>query len=217
MLTRIVGEHGLPLRSGAIILHDNVTRLIEENRVLRNELAAMRLRLDEVERLADMDTLTPLPNRRCFVREVERVVNQVARYGESATVVFVDVDDLKSINDRHGHSAGDAALIHVASVLRREIRAGDLVARIGGDEFGLLLDHLDKVKATAKAVALMAALQASPLELGKSSLIIGLSMGLAIVKPDDTVESLLARADSRMYAAKAAQRGESQATHLSDK
>lgn len=166
----------------------------------------MRLRLDEVERLADMDTLTPLPNRRCFVREVERVVSQVARYGECATVVFIDVDGLKAINDRHGHSAGDAALIHVASVLRREVRAGDLVARIGGDEFGLLLDHLDEETATAKAAALMAALQASPLDLGEYSLTIGLSMGLAMVQPEDSVDTLLARADGRMYAAKAAQR-----------
>ncbi|WP_293883293.1 GGDEF domain-containing protein [Sphingomonas sp.] len=189
-------------------LQDKFTRLVDENRELRNELAALRLRLDVVERLADMDTLTPLPNRRCFVRQVERVVSQVARYGEVATVVFVDVDGLKSINDHHGHSAGDAALIHVASVLRSEVRAGDLVARIGGDEFGLLLDHLDEVSATAKAVALMAALQASPLELGQVSLTIGLSMGLAMVKPEDTVETLLARADGRMYAAKAAQRSE---------
>lgn len=187
---------------------DTVTRLIDENRTLRNELAAMRLRLDEVERLADMDTLTPLPNRRCFVREVERVVSRVARYGESATVVFVDVDGLKSINDRHGHNAGDAALIHVAAILRQEIRAGDLVARIGGDEFGLLLDHLDEGTATAKAVALVAALQQNPLQLGAASLTIGLSMGLAMIKPDDTVDAILARADGRMYAAKAAQRTE---------
>ncbi|AYJ86764.1 GGDEF domain-containing protein [Sphingomonas paeninsulae] len=187
-------------------MQDTITRLVDENRLLRDELASLRLRLDEVERLADMDTLTPLPNRRCFVREVERVVSQVARYGEAATVVFVDVDGLKAINDRHGHSAGDAALIHVANLLRREIRAGDLVARIGGDEFGLLLDHLDETKATAKAVALMSALQATPLELSGASLIIGLSMGVATVKADDTVDTLLARADGRMYAAKAAQR-----------
>jgi diguanylate cyclase (GGDEF)-like protein len=187
-------------------VQDTVTRLVDENRSLRDELALLRLRLDEVERLADMDTLTPLPNRRCFVREVERVVSQVARYGEDASVVFVDVDGLKSINDRHGHRAGDAALIHVATILRSEIRAGDLVARIGGDEFGLLLDRLDEGKATAKALALMTALQANPLELSDASLTIGLSMGVAMIRADDTVDTLLARADGRMYAAKAAQR-----------
>jgi diguanylate cyclase (GGDEF)-like protein len=183
-----------------------VMQLVDENRLLRDELASLRLRLDEVERLADMDTLTPLPNRRCFVREVERVVSRVARYGEFATVVFVDVDGLKLINDCHGHSAGDAALIHVATILRNEIRAGDLVARIGGDEFGLLLDHLDESLATAKAFSLMAALHASPLELSGVSLTIGLSMGVAMITAGDTVDTLLARADGRMYAARAAHR-----------
>jgi diguanylate cyclase (GGDEF)-like protein len=187
-------------------VQETVMQLVDENRSLRDELASLRLRLHEVERLADMDTLTPLPNRRCFVREVERVVSQVARYGENATVVFVDVDGLKSINDCYGHSAGDAALIHVATILRKEIRSGDLVARIGGDEFGLLLDHLDEPLATAKALSLMHALQASPLELGGASLTIGLSMGVAMITADDTVDTLLARADGRMYAARAAQR-----------
>lgn len=186
-------------------MEETVTGLVDENRSLRDELAALRLRLNEVERLADMDTLTPLPNRRCFVREVERVVSQVARYAEHATVVFVDVDGLKSINDRFGHSAGDAALIHVATLLRQAIRAGDMIARIGGDEFGLLFVHLDETKATAKADALLTELQASPLMLSGASLTVSLSMGVAMINADDTVDTLLARADERMYAAKAAQ------------
>jgi diguanylate cyclase (GGDEF)-like protein len=184
--------------------------LAEENRLLRNELAVMRLRLEEVERLADMDTLTPLPNRRCFGREVERMVAQVARYGDVATVVFVDVDGLKTINDRYGHGAGDAALNHVASLLRREIRSGDLAARIGGDEFGLLFYHLDEAAAAEKMAALMAAFQANPLALQNASLTVGLSMGLAMVERGDTVDTLLTRADERMYAARGAQRSELQ-------
>lgn len=187
-------------------MEDAASRLAEENRRLRNELSMTRLRLDEFERLADMDTLTPLPNRRCFVREVTRVLNQVSRYGHVATVIFIDVDGLKRINDVHGHAVGDAALIHVASLLRQEVRAGDIVARIGGDEFGLLLDHLDETSATAKAVALMAAFQENPLELPAGSLTIGLSMGVATANATDNVNTLLARADQRMYAAKASQR-----------
>jgi PleD family two-component response regulator len=96
-----------------------LTRLRHENEQLRRQLAAIQPRIDELERLADMDTLTPLPNRRCFVREVNRVVARTERYGDPAAIMFVDVDGLKAINDRHGHGAGDAALNHVAALLRR--------------------------------------------------------------------------------------------------
>ncbi|MDB5715781.1 MAG: hypothetical protein JWO15_3178 [Sphingomonadales bacterium] len=188
-------------------MQETIGRLTAENLALRSELAALRVRLDEVQRLADMDTLTPLPNRRCFVREVARAVTQVSRYAEVATIVFIDVDGLKKINDQHGHLTGDAALIHVGTLLRQEVRAGDIVARIGGDEFGLLLHHLDEKSATGKALALMAAFQSNPLELRDGSLTIGLSMGVAAVRADDNIATVLARADRRMYAAKASRRG----------
>jgi diguanylate cyclase (GGDEF)-like protein len=164
-----------------------MAQLLAENEGLRAALDDMRARVEDLERLADSDTLTPLPNRRVFVREVERVSRQVSRYNTPAAVMFVDVNALKAINDAHGHQAGDAALIHVAAVLMRELRATDVVARIGGDEFGLLLDHLDEDAAAAKAASLVAVLAGEPLDLGARQL------GVA-------------RADADMYAAKAAQR-----------
>ncbi len=189
-------------------VRNTVSRLLDENQALRTELATAQGRIGELERLADMDTLTPLPNRRCFVREVARVVARVARYGAPAAIVFVDVDALKAINDAHGHSAGDAALIHVAALLRRDVRAGDLVARIGGDEFGLLLDHVDAAGAAAKALALFAAADATPLIFAGERVPVGLSLGVAMIAADDSVDALLARADAQMYAAKAAQRSD---------
>jgi diguanylate cyclase (GGDEF)-like protein len=185
-----------------------MAQLLAENEGLRAALDDMRARVDELERLADTDTLTPLPNRRVFVREVERVARQVARYATPAAVVFIDVNGLKSINDAYGHQAGDAALIHVATVLKRETRATDVVARIGGDEFGLLLDRLELDAATAKAEALILAFIESPLDLGAKQLTVGLSLGLTMIGPTDSVDSILARADAEMYAAKAAQRSE---------
>ncbi|MFM9977808.1 MAG: GGDEF domain-containing protein [Sphingomonadaceae bacterium] len=185
-----------------------MAQLLAENEGLRAALDDMRARVDELERLADTDTLTPLPNRRVFVREVERVARQVARYATPAAVVFIDVNGLKAINDAHGHQAGDAALIHVATVLKRETRATDIVARIGGDEFGLLLDRLDHAAALAKIRALMDAVRESPLDLGAKRLTVSLSLGLTMVGAVDTVDAILARADAEMYAAKAAQRSE---------
>ena len=175
----------------------------EEAFRLYDELAAARARIQELERLADTDTLTPLPNRRAFMREVARTVEAVMRHGTSAAVAFVDIDSMKAINDRWGHQAGDAALCHVAEILSRSVRGTDLVARIGGDEFGLLLDRLDEHGAASKAAALVAAIAAEPVDLGPVSVEVGVSLGLAMVEPGDTVEAVLARADARMYAAKA--------------
>ncbi len=183
-----------------------MVQLLAENEGLRAALDGMRTRVEELERLADSDTLTPLPNRRVFVREVARVSRQVARYGTPAAVMFVDVNALKAINDAHGHQAGDAALIHVAAILMRELRATDVVARIGGDEFGLLLDHLDEDAAAAKAASLVTVLAGEPLDLGARQLGVGLSIGLTMIRKEDSVDAILARADADMYAAKAAQR-----------
>ena len=183
-----------------------MAQLLAENEGLRASLDEMRARVEELERLADTDTLTPLPNRRVFVREVERVARQVARYATPAAVMFVDVNALKAINDAHGHQSGDAALIHVAAILKRELRATDVVARIGGDEFGLLLDHLDEDHAAAKAASLVAVLASEPLDVGARQLAVGLSVGLTMICANDSVDAILARADADMYAAKAAQR-----------
>lgn len=173
-----------------------------ENARLRREVARLEARIAELERLADTDTLTPLANRRAFAREVERVVAHTARHATPAAVLFVDVDNLKSINDRWGHGAGDAALLHVARLLRSEVRASDIVARVGGDEFGLVLDRLDEDAARLKAKALADAIATTSLRHGTTSITLGLSVGLTMVRQGDTADGVLARADAAMYASK---------------
>lgn len=177
-----------------------VRRLADENEGLKATLADLRARLEELERLADTDTLLPLPNRRAFLRELERVLHQVARHDTQAAVLFVDLNGLKAINDCHGHQAGDAVLLHVARVLKASLRAGDMVARIGGDEFGLILDHLDEPAARAKADALTATVAREPVDLGHDQVKICVTAGLAMVRAGDTVDAVLARADAAMYA-----------------
>lgn len=172
---------------------------IDENRLLAAALNQMRDRIEELERLVDEDTLTPLPNRRRFVREVERVVQHGRRYGTPAWVMFVDVDGLKAINDTFGHPAGDAALIHVARILASMVRNTDVVARIGGDEFGLLLEHIDEEGAHEKAERLMVAISDQPLRIEDSEVALGISIGLAQLHPDDDAETLIGRADKAMY------------------
>jgi len=182
-------------------VRDTLARLLDEN-------AKLKARIAELEHLADTDPLTPLPNRRAFVREVERAIARVARYGTGIALMYVDVDHLKAINDRHGHSAGDAALNHIAAMLRSAVRAGDLVARVGGDEFALLVEPVDAIAAQAKAEALRLAAQSAPLDWNGTPIAVGVSIGVAMIAGDDSVESLVVRADTGMYAAKNGQRSE---------
>ena len=178
-------------------------RLADENALLRASIAELRERLVQLEQLADTDTLTPLPNRRCFIRELERAVAQANRHGTPAAVLYVDIDSLKAINDRHGHFAGDAALIHVAKLLASLIRASDVAARIGGDEFALILDHLDLDSAIETAERIGRRIAATPLDLGGTAVQIKASVGTAAILAGDSVDEVMQRADRNMYRAKA--------------
>lgn len=180
----------------------DIDRLNSENMALRRELRALLLQIGELERLADSDTLTPLLNRRAFLREVERGIARVARHGTPVAVMIADLDGLKAINDGAGHQAGDAALMHVGYSLKAHVRATDIVARIGGDEFGLVLEDLDAEGAEAKACGLSASIAAEPLD----GTVVSISIGYTLVAPDDNIDSIIARADAAMYARKRARR-----------
>ena len=176
--------------------------LADENALLRASLAEMRARLEELEQVADSDTLTPLPNRRRFVRELERVVSQCSRHGTPAAVVYLDINALRSINERHGQLAGDAALIHAARLLQNLIRTSDIAARIGGDEFGLILDHLDHNSAIETAERIGRCLASSPLDIGGTVVALGAAVGVATILPGDSAEDVMRRADLNVKRAK---------------
>jgi diguanylate cyclase (GGDEF)-like protein len=177
-----------------------LTSLIEENERLHAALLEMRKRIAELEQLADTDTLTPLPNRRAFMRRLESVVQYAARHETPAAVLYIDLDGLKRINDEYGHHVGDAVLLHLARLLTENLRATDMVARIGGDEFGLILDHLSKADAAAKAKALSDYVSAQHVDVGAATIAIRVTIGLAMVRAGESVASLVERADAAMYA-----------------
>ena len=176
--------------------------LADENALLRASLMQMRGRVEELEQLADSDTLVPLPNRRRFLRELERVVGQVSRHGTPAAVLYIDLDSLKAINDKHGHFAGDAALIHIARMLAGLVRSTDVAARIGGDEFGLILDHLDHNSAIETSERLTRYIADNKLDLGGTEVRLEVSIGITTILPGDTVDEVMQRADRNMYVAK---------------
>src|SRR5438105_3586826 len=134
---------------------DDRDRLIEEISLLRGKVARLQERVEQLDQLAHQDSLINLPNRRGFMRELERLIARVDRYGINAAMLFVDLDGLKIINDTFGHRAGDEALIQVAGLLAKGVRHSDTVARIGGDEFGILLESSDEDAAHETATRLV--------------------------------------------------------------
>jgi diguanylate cyclase (GGDEF)-like protein len=181
-----------------------MTLLVAEVERLERELADARARMAELEARADIDPLTDLLNRRGFERALKRSLAYVNRHGTSAALIYLDLDDFKRINDDHGHAAGDAMLQAVAMVLTRHVRASDVVARIGGDEFALLLWNLGEVDAQAKALVLEAAIARTTAAHAGATLSVDASAGVAMLLPLDTPTEAVERADRAMYARKAA-------------
>lgn len=191
-------------------------QLAAEVERLLAELDRSRARIADLEAKVDIDPLTELLNRRGFARALTRAVAYVKRYGVSAALVFLDLDGFKPVNDRHGHAAGDAVLKAVAAAIFAAVRASDVVARIGGDEFVVLLWNLDATTAAAKAKALERAVYATPVRWGASTIVVGASAGVAVVGPLDAADELLARADAAMYARKYARKHERRRTDSPD-
>lgn len=181
-----------------------LVELADRNTLLRASLAEMRARIFELQQLADRDTLTPLPNRRRFLDELERVTASAQRHGTPAALLYVDVDNLKAINDAHGRFVGDAALIHVARLLKGLVRSTDMVARIGGDEFALILDRLDQDGAAITAERIARKVARNPLDMGGGDVPIEVTIGSAAIRPGDTPDEVMQRGTRSVYLAKAA-------------
>jgi len=171
-----------------------LSRLNDENALLRAALAEARAQLGEAEETAGRDPLTFLLDPRQFARELERVLSQASRHGTPAALISVDLKDLKAINEGHGRIAGDAALRHVARLLKSLIRTSDVAARGGGGAFSLLLDHLDADSALDTAERIARCISGHPLDLGHAIVRLEATVSVATIMPGDTVEEVLRRA-----------------------
>jgi diguanylate cyclase (GGDEF)-like protein/PAS domain S-box-containing protein len=171
-------------------------------------LALERRRLhDDLTRSACHDELTSLPNRRLFFDRIRTAVARARRCQSRLGLLYVDVDDFKQINDRHGHAAGDALLREVAARLVECARESDTVARLGGDEFVLLLEDLQAPEDAERCADKIRAVLAQPVPTLDAPLYIGASIGVALFpEHGDNVETLLMHADAHMYAKKRSRR-----------
>ncbi len=179
-----------------------ISMLMAEVQKLREELAQSKRRIEFLESLADQDALAPVLNRRAFVRELTRMMAYAERYGVPGSVLYFDVDEMKQVNDQLGHAAGDAVLRRVAETLVRESRASDVVGRLGGDEYAVILIQADAPAAAAKAAALAQAVAAAPVDWQGQTLGITLSYGIHTFAGGERVEEALDAADRAMYARK---------------
>jgi diguanylate cyclase (GGDEF)-like protein len=175
--------------------------------VLTTDATASRMHERSLHALAHTDTLTGLPNRRHFEGAL-RGSGRNTRAGRGTALLYLDVDHFKRINDRHGHAVGDAVLVEFAQRLRTAVRATDLVSRLAGDEFTVLLnDVTGPADVELVAYKILAAMRL-PFALGALVLQVGASIGAALAdQPDPAPARLLDTADRALYAAKEAGRG----------
>lgn len=186
--------------------------LEERNRELareRDQLQREILRRTELEaelrRLATTDALTGLLNRRAFLTAFAEEQARSRRSGKSFALVMIDIDRFKQVNDVHGHPAGDAVLIHLAQTLPTVLRATDIPARLGGEEFAVLVGEADsECDAESAAERILAAIRSRPAILPDGSMLaFTASAGGTMVSSDEAIEAAMSRADSALYAAKA--------------
>lgn len=186
-----------------------VGEILAANRKLQTELTAAETHIAEQAReieshltTALTDPLTRLPNRRALDEQLVARMEEYRKFGAPFSLVMLDADHFKAINDTYGHPVGDEVLVGMATVLRAALRKHDFVARYGGEEFACVLPHTsveEAERATSKAREAVGTLSEPFAHLGRD---ITASAGLASIQPGESIESLLRRADAALYMAK---------------
>ena len=181
-------------------------------RELTREIAVRIAAEARANAIAGEDALTGLPNRRALMSELAQAVARSARSGDPVSLLLLDLDRFKPVNDLYGHVAGDRLLQVVAQRLRQCVRAGEFVARLGGDEFAVIVSHgKDDAGAAAGAAKRLSDFLCQTVSLGFAEVQIGVSSGIATFPSDaDDVETLMRRADVALYRAKDGGRGRCQ-------
>ena len=158
---------------------------------------------EQLRRQAFHDDLTGLPNRALFIERLQHAIDRLARQSAPIAVLFIDLDDFKTVNDSLGHTAGDRLLAAVAKRARACLRSVDTIARLGGDEFAVLLEDVADAEVPSQVAGRILAAVRRPLRLDRQELSIGASIGIAVAhSPKQTAADLLRNADLAMYSAK---------------
>ena len=173
--------------------------LLEEVGRLRQELELTRKRISHLERMADEDSMLPIANRRAFVRELTRHISYSERYGTAGSVLYFDLNGMKDVNDRYGHAAGDEVLRHFARLMVANVRDSDVVGRLGGDEFGVILAQADRPQAEEKAQQLLDVIKVSPMDWEGNEITLSCAVGIHQFSARQNADEALSKADADMY------------------
>jgi diguanylate cyclase (GGDEF)-like protein len=158
---------------------------------------------DLVNQQAHTDTLTGLPNRRALEEQFEKELHRSLRYNHNFSLVIIDIDSFKTINDRYGHPAGDEFLKQLSTQMKKSLRSMDFLVRYGGDEFALLLPETNAEAAKQIANRLEKAVRSFEFPVGEENLSVTISFGCATYPEDgETLQALMDTADQRLYMAK---------------
>lgn len=206
LVASIIGKVGRPLDAGDVtagVLHVLGPTFALSVACLSRSTARDLLRVAALEKAAMTDALTALANRRRFDERLADEVRRARETGAPLSLVLVDVDRFKRVNDEHGHAAGDAVLRAVAALIAARSRAVDTACRTGGEEFGIIVPGLVAGKAAGMADRLRRDVAASETGLQDGGAVrVTASLGVATLAPEESVEAFASRADAALYAAK---------------
>ncbi len=199
----VLEDQAVYLASLAEEFDANARRAEQAKCALEREIARRRQLEAELQRLATTDPLTGALNRRQIFELGQQALRRLRQSKQAFGLLMIDIDHFKRINDRHGHPMGDAALQHVVNCLRSGLRQTDLIGRVGGEEFAIMLPMTSTDDALRIAERLRARVAAKPLKQGSTTICMTISIGLATARhTDHTLEQIIARADTQLYRAK---------------
>ncbi|MEI6399788.1 MAG: GGDEF domain-containing protein, partial [Pseudomonadota bacterium] len=168
---------GIPAQEMTPSVNLAVSALLEKLDDVNRDLLRTKENLSEIERLVDVDCLAPIPNRRAFMRRLSWAITMHERYSHPSTILYFDINDFKQINDQYGHAAGDIAIRHISQLLSSTMRESDFLARIGGDEFAVIMYYANEEAAKKRGAKISEKLQKTPFIFNGKPLYIDAAFG----------------------------------------
>ena len=172
------------------------------------KIEKLKQQMEKIKQKVSIDPLTRVDNRRAFDAKIKQEFASFKRYGSKGSMIMIDIDHFKMVNDTYGHRTGDGVLRVVAGIIKKEIRDIDSLARYGGEEFAVILPHTVLSPALEVAERLRAKVEESRFSYKGKQFSVTISLGVGEIQEDDTLESFLQRVDAALYAAKNAGRNQ---------
>ena len=197
-----------PMRLSLSAVHDGRRGAVDHYVAVFNDISPYKADEERLKHLATHDPLTGLPNRAEFDRFCREAIDRARRHGQRVALLYIDLDGFKPVNDTHGHAVGDVLLRTLGARMKQVMRETDIVARVGGDEFGVLLADLDDVSRGYIVACKLLDMLSQPVVSKRGTHHVGASIGISIYPDDgDDPQTLLRRADAAMYRVKQGGRG----------